>query len=80
MCDLCIHNHVIGRSSYSIGEDETQIRAEIMAHGPVEAAFTVYADFPTYKSGEGCNFLCRECGLLCSIHYYLVELRLAAVL
>lgn len=22
-----------------------------MTHGPVEAAFTVYADFPTYKSG-----------------------------
>jgi len=22
-----------------------------MTHGPVEAAFTVYADFPSYKSG-----------------------------
>jgi len=22
-----------------------------MSHGPVEAAFTVYSDFPTYKSG-----------------------------
>jgi len=22
-----------------------------MTHGPVEASFTVYADFPTYKSG-----------------------------
>ena len=25
--------------------------AEIMTYGPVEAAFTVFADFPTYKSG-----------------------------
>lgn len=25
---------------------------EIMTHGPVEGAFTVYADFPSYKSGE----------------------------
>lgn len=25
-----------------------------MTNGPVEAAFTVYADFPSYKSG---NFL-----------------------
>ena len=24
---------------------------EIMTNGPVEAGFTVYADFPTYKSG-----------------------------
>jgi len=24
---------------------------EIMTNGPVEGAFTVYADFPTYKSG-----------------------------
>lgn len=24
---------------------------DIMEHGPVEGAFTVYEDFPTYKSG-----------------------------
>jgi len=28
-----------------------QIQNEIYQHGPVEGAFTVYADFPTYKSG-----------------------------
>ncbi|XP_045180945.2 cathepsin B-like isoform X2 [Mercenaria mercenaria] len=28
-----------------------KIMTEIMTNGPVEAAFTVYADFPTYKSG-----------------------------
>jgi len=27
------------------------IEKEIMTHGPVEAAFTVYQDFLTYKSG-----------------------------
>ena len=26
-------------------------QAELMKNGPVEAAFTVYADFPNYKSG-----------------------------
>uniref|UniRef100_H2ZCH5 Cathepsin B n=1 Tax=Ciona savignyi TaxID=51511 RepID=H2ZCH5_CIOSA len=40
-----------GLSSYSVGSDPTQIQTEIMTHGPVEGAFTVYADFPTYKSG-----------------------------
>ena len=29
----------------------TAIQQEIMTNGPVEAAFTVYEDFPTYKSG-----------------------------
>jgi len=29
----------------------TQIQTEIMKNGPVEADFTVYADFPSYKSG-----------------------------
>lgn len=37
--------------SYSVPNDESQIRAEIYKNGPVEAAFTVYSDFPTYKSG-----------------------------
>lgn len=40
-----------GLSSYSVPNDVAQIQAEIMQHGPVEAAFTVYADFPSYKSG-----------------------------
>ena len=38
-------------SAYSIRNDEEQIKAEIMKNGPVEGAFTVYADFPSYKSG-----------------------------
>jgi len=37
-------------SSYSVS-GVTQIMAEIMAHGPVTGAFTVYADFPSYRSG-----------------------------
>nr|CAB3234491.1 cathepsin B [Phallusia mammillata] len=40
-----------GADSYEISSDVSQIQAEIQKHGPVEAAFTVYADFPTYKSG-----------------------------
>jgi len=40
-----------GVSSYSVHNNEEQIKKEIFTHGPVEGAFTVYADFPTYKSG-----------------------------
>jgi cathepsin B len=40
-----------GASSYSVGSSVSKIQTEIMTHGPVEAAFTVYSDFPTYKSG-----------------------------
>ena len=29
----------------------SKIQTEIMTHGPLYVAFTVYADFPTYKSG-----------------------------
>lgn len=39
------------KSSYNVPSDVDQIRAEIMNHGPVEAAFSVYSDFLTYKSG-----------------------------
>jgi len=38
-------------TSYSINSDQTQIQQEILTNGPVEAAFTVYADFESYKSG-----------------------------
>lgn len=41
-----------GRSAYSVGSDVSEIQKEIMTNGPVEGAFTVYADFPTYRSGE----------------------------
>jgi len=40
-----------GKSAYTISNDVSQIQTEIYKNGPVEADFTVYADFPTYKSG-----------------------------
>lgn len=39
-----------GMSVYGVSGTDN-IMQEIMTNGPVEAAFTVYADFPTYKSG-----------------------------
>lgn len=40
-----------GKNAYSISSNVAKIQTEIMTNGPVEAAFTVYSDFPTYKSG-----------------------------
>merc|ERR1711974_532356 len=40
-----------GQKSYSIERDVNQIQLELMTNGPVEAAFTVFEDFPNYKSG-----------------------------
>ncbi|XP_070534323.1 cathepsin B-like [Ptychodera flava] len=40
-----------GSTSYAVSSDVNQIMTEIYKNGPVEAAFTVYADFPSYKSG-----------------------------
>uniref|UniRef100_A0A8C5A8E3 Cathepsin B n=1 Tax=Gadus morhua TaxID=8049 RepID=A0A8C5A8E3_GADMO len=40
-----------GKSSYSVSSDVAEIQAEIYQNGPVEGAFTVYADFPLYKTG-----------------------------
>lgn len=40
-----------GRSAYSVQSEVSEIQKEIMTNGPVEGAFTVYADFPSYKSG-----------------------------
>jgi len=39
-----------GKSAYSISDVE-EVRAEIYNNGPVEAAFSVYEDFLSYKSG-----------------------------
>lgn len=39
-----------GKTAYSV-EGVDKIQSEIMTNGPVEASFTVYADFPTYRSG-----------------------------
>jgi cathepsin B len=36
---------------YGVSSRVAAIQAEIMNNGPVEASFTVYGDFPTYKSG-----------------------------
>jgi len=38
-------------TAYSVGASVTDIMTEIYTRGPVEAAFTVYNDFLTYKSG-----------------------------
>lgn len=38
-------------SAYSVRASEDAIMQEIFKNGSVEAAFTVYSDFPTYKSG-----------------------------
>lgn len=40
-----------GATSYSVSSDVESIQKEIMQNGPVEATFTVYSDFPSYKSG-----------------------------
>lgn len=40
-----------GEKSYSIAAKVDHIQTEIMTNGPVESAFRVYADFPTYRSG-----------------------------
>ena len=47
----------LGMSSYSVEDDESSIMKEIMTNGPVEGAFTVYSDFPNYKSGNMFCFL-----------------------
>jgi len=44
-------NKLKGKSSYSVAASEAAIQTEIMTNGPVEAAFTVYADFLSYKTG-----------------------------
>jgi len=38
-------------SVYSIPSQVAKIQTEIMTHGPIEVAFTVYNDFLSYKSG-----------------------------
>ncbi|XP_015781265.1 cathepsin B [Tetranychus urticae] len=40
-----------GQEPYTISSDPKQIMKEIMTNGPVTVDFTVYADFPNYKSG-----------------------------
>jgi len=40
-----------GKSAYGVPSDINAIANEIMTHGPVEVAFSVYEDFLTYSSG-----------------------------
>jgi len=40
-----------GKSWYGVDANVAAIQTEIMTNGPVEGAFTVYADFVNYKSG-----------------------------
>merc|ERR1711963_216660 len=40
-----------GRDTYDVRRSEQHIMEEIQTNGPVEAAFTVYEDFPSYRSG-----------------------------
>ncbi|CAI9578626.1 unnamed protein product [Staurois parvus] len=40
-----------GVDAYSVDSNQNEIMAEIYKNGPVEGAFTVYEDFPTYRSG-----------------------------
>lgn len=46
-----VNDKHFGKSAYSVRSKEEQIQTEIMTNGPVEGAFTVYADFLNYKSG-----------------------------
>jgi len=48
--DFSEDNHK-GSSSYGVRMSEEAIMEEIMTNGPVEAGFTVFEDFPQYKSG-----------------------------
>jgi cathepsin B len=36
---------------YSLPQHEKDIMVELMTNGPAEGAFTVYSDFPNYKTG-----------------------------
>lgn len=38
-----------GKTSYSL--DMSNVYQDIMTYGPIESSFTVYSDFPTYRSG-----------------------------
>jgi len=40
-----------GSSSYGVSSRVADIQNEILNHGPIEVAFSVYQDFLTYKSG-----------------------------
>ena len=45
------YNELRLRNYFRLPSDEEAIMEEIYTNGPVEGAFVVYEDFPTYKSG-----------------------------
>jgi cathepsin B len=51
-----------GKTVYSVSRNVADIENEIFTNGPVEASFTVYADFPNYKSGVYKHVTGRELG------------------
>lgn len=44
-------DHYRVKRSYTVRNNETEIRKELMVHGPVVASLNVYSDFLTYKKG-----------------------------
>jgi len=42
---------VYGASAYNVGSNEGAIKNEVYHRGPIEVSFSVYEDFPTYRSG-----------------------------
>lgn len=40
-----------GQKAYSVHQNQEDIMRELMTNGPVEGAFTVFSDFPNYKTG-----------------------------
>lgn len=44
-------DHRKARNEYQLPKIDSEIQKEILSHGPVQAAFTVYSDFPSYRSG-----------------------------
>ena len=68
-----------GESSHHISSNPDAIATEIMTNGPVEAAFTVYEDFLTYKSGEKVAYVTNSkqsgCSLLVLPLYFQNERR-----
>ena len=43
---------IAGKTAYNVPSEVGQIQTELYKNGPVEGAFTVYEDFPLYKSGK----------------------------
>lgn len=50
-----------GKSVYRVGTDAKKIAIEIMTNGPVQADYTVYTDFFSYKSGKPFGSTCEWC-------------------